>query len=147
MTIALNIIALAKARQRKEQADHVVKALRSAWEEENAFHLSEQADAATNLADAEAIVKQDLLADFADTGARGGLKSIGAEVKLYETLDYPESDALAWAKESGLCLVLDKKGFEKVAKATDLPFVTKREDPRVSIASDLTPFAPITPEA
>jgi hypothetical protein len=62
----------------------------------------------------------------------------GAEVKLFDMPRYDDAEALEWAKGSGMCLTLDKKAFEKVAKATALPFVTIEQEPRVSLASDLS---------
>lgn len=62
----------------------------------------------------------------------------GAEVKLFDVTRYDDAEALEWAKGSGMCLTLDKKAFEKVAKATALPFVTIEQEPRVSLASDLS---------
>ena len=74
------------------------------------------------------------------TGDKKGIA--GTEVKVFTKLDYKAEDAMAWAKESGLCLTLDAKAFEKVAKATPLPFVTERAEPKVTIATDLTQFLP-----
>ncbi len=64
----------------------------------------------------------------------------GVEIKMVERMDYPPEAALAWAKNSGQCLTLDKKAFEKVAKAkalTALSFVRFEEKPAVYIASEL----------
>ena len=138
--MSLFVSKLAGARVREEQAKRVVAALRESWEAEHAFHLEELAAAKANLALMEEGVKAEALAAYQQSGDRKGIA--GTEVKLYETLAYTEADAMTWAKESGMCLTLDKKGFEKVAKATALPFVTKGEEPRVSIASDLSAFIP-----
>lgn len=64
----------------------------------------------------------------------------GAEVKLFSTMSYDDAVALAWARETKMALVpesLDRKNFEKIAKATPLPFVTYGQEPRVTIASQL----------
>ena len=51
----------------------------------------------------------------------------GLGVRVTKTIDYDTSKALDWAKEKDMCITLDKKAFEKIAKATDLDFVTLDE--------------------
>lgn len=74
----------------------------------------------------------------------------GVEIKLFSTMEYDDAQALAWARETKLCLVpesLDRKAFEKVAKATELPFVRQGEEVRVQLASDLSKVFPRSDEA
>lgn len=55
-------------------------------------------------------------------------------------MSYDDTAALAWARETKMALVpesLDRKNFEKIAKATPLPFVTYRQEPRVTLATQL----------
>lgn len=47
----------------------------------------------------------------------------GVAIRVNKTLLYDPSKALEWAKEHGMCLALDKKEFESVAKATEIDFV------------------------
>jgi hypothetical protein len=64
----------------------------------------------------------------------------GVAVKLFETLDYALDVAFAWAKEKGLALIpeqLNVRAFEKIAKATPLPFVTVTKTPSAQISTDL----------
>ena len=136
--MSLSIGKLAVARALHARCAERVKQLRVEWEKDFADELDAVKVAAAQVELMEVGVREEALAYYKQSGDRKGIA--GAEVKLYETLAYTEPDAMAWAKESGMCLALDKKAFEKVAKATDLPFVTKGEEPRVSIASDLTPF-------
>lgn len=134
---------VADARAHHARLKTVTDEARERFESEYHYELEWVKAASAYVADAEAAVKALAMAHFLSTGEKK--PTPGIEVKEFTTLTYPEAEALAWAKESGLCLVLDKKGFEKVAKVTDLPFVTKGEEPRVSIASDLTPFVSHTP--
>lgn len=85
---------------------------------------------------AEAELRQAARSAYEMTGERKA--EPGAEVKLFDVTRYDDAEALEWAKGSGMCLTLDKKAFEKVAKATALPFVTIEQEPRVSLASDLS---------
>jgi len=64
----------------------------------------------------------------------------GVSVRLYEMLDYSADRALEWARQTGLALVpaaLDRRAFEKIAKATPLPFVMYVDAPKALIAADL----------
>ena len=69
--------------------------------------------------------------------AEGKGKHAVGEVKEYHTLNYDPSEGLAWATEHGMCLALDKKAFEKVAKASPPPCVTTDTELRASLASDM----------
>ena len=60
----------------------------------------------------------------------------GIEIKVFKVLRYEPTRAFEWARETKLALVpqsLDTKAFEKIASVTDLPFVTREEDPRVQL--------------
>jgi len=64
----------------------------------------------------------------------------GVSVRLYEALRYDAAEAMAWATKTGMAITpaaLDRKAFEKIAKATPLPFVTYADEPRALIAADL----------
>lgn len=132
--------ALHDARLAEDAAKYAISLLRAPFEDSIAAELAAYAEAKVAREQAEEAMRSAALAEWEQTKDRKAIG--GAEVKLYDVLDYPDADALAWAKESGLCLVLDKKAFEKVAKATPLPFVTTRQEPRVSLASDLSAIVP-----
>lgn len=66
--------------------------------------------------------------------------TLGVAIKLFESLDYDPDAAFAWAKEKQMALVpesLDRKAFERIAKATSLPFVSVSTEARAQIARDL----------
>jgi hypothetical protein len=65
----------------------------------------------------------------------------GVELKEFTVIEYDPAPALAWAQSHGLCLALDKRAFERLAK--DVPamigdIVTVTKDLRVTISTDLT---------
>lgn len=81
----------------------------------------------------------------------------GLSIKEMNVYSYSKSDAFAWAKEKGLALIpesLDVAAFEKIAKATPLPFVTHTVEGKAQLASDLSAYlapapsdaAPLTPQ-
>jgi hypothetical protein len=56
-------------------------------------------------------------------------------------LDYDGKAALSWAKEHLLCLSLDKKAFETLAKTDSRPeFVEVTQEPKAFIGSDLSEY-------
>ena len=60
------------------------------------------------------------------------------KIKLYTVLDYALADALDYCREHfPKALKLDKRGFEKAAKALDLEFVTTSKEARATIAREL----------
>jgi len=63
----------------------------------------------------------------------------GVEIKLVTevTIIDPKA-ALAYAKQSGLCLVLDDKSYRSLAKTNEVPGTIVKEVPKASIAKDLT---------
>jgi hypothetical protein len=125
---------------RKASADALaaLAAKRAEFQRDNialveAAQLSEQAvDAAETALKAVAAAR---LADDPTSPLCPGLK-----VKSFATLAYDAATAFEWAKSAKLALIpeqLDKKSFEKIAKATPLPFVTYGSETRVEIVSDL----------
>ena len=94
------------------------------------------ANAETNAA--EQVVRALALAHYHATQDKA--PTPGVSVKLYEELGYDDAEAFAWAKEKQMALVpesLNRKAFEKIARATPLDFVNFIDEPRVQIATDL----------
>lgn len=74
----------------------------------------------------------------------------GVAIKETNVYSYDAAQALAWARETHMALVpesLDVKAFEKIAKATPLPFVTHSIEGKAQLASDLSAYlsAVVTP--
>lgn len=94
--------------------------------------------AAQDMVDAERNVKA--LAEAAYRATGDVMPAPGITVKLVTKLRYSAAEAFAWARDTHMALIpeqLDVKAFEKIAKATTLPFVTTETEPKVTIASDL----------
>lgn len=77
----------------------------------------------------ETIQKQ-ALEDHAKTGEKFLLGGVGIQDR--STMTYDEKKAFEWAKEKQLCLTLDKKSFEKLAKTQDFDFVTMGSEKKVT---------------
>jgi len=52
-------------------------------------------------------------------------------------LNYDDREAMSWALEHKLALKLDTSAFEKIAKTSNLMFVTILEEPSATIATEL----------
>lgn len=56
----------------------------------------------------------------------------GLGVQIRKSIEYDEIEALEWAKEKDLFLILDKKNFEKMAKVTPIDFVENKEEVKIT---------------
>jgi hypothetical protein len=69
------------------------------------------------------------------TGAKKITHGIG--VRIVKELVYEPEKALQWAKHHDMCLNLDTKAFETLAKTQSMDFVTILETPQGTISKDL----------
>lgn len=133
------VVALATARADAAHFEESVRVLLEQFETIHAEVLAARARAVDAAATADAALRAAVLEAFRDTGDVA--PAPGCKVVQRTVLDYDAAVALDWAKGSGLALTLDKKAFEKVAKATPIPGVTIRQEPSVTVASDLSAYA------
>lgn len=129
---------LAEARARYESITQYIKEREAAFRQTIKIELDQSDLEAEAMQKAERDVKALAEAIFRDTG--DAHPAPGVTIKLFTKLRYSAQQAFAWAKQTGMALTpesLDAKAFEKIAKATALPFVTTETDPRVTIAQDL----------
>ena len=75
-------------------------------------------------------VEVEAITEFNKTQEKKLLGGIG--IRATKVFTYDESEALTWAKKSGLCLTLDKKSFEKIASVQKLTMVTETIVPKVT---------------
>jgi len=98
----------------------------------------EQAEAATKITD-EA-VRQAALTSYLETGNKRPHPAI--TVKLYTHLEYDAGLALTYCiQHLPGALKMDARKFEAVAKAAHLSWVTTTEEPKPTIATDLSKYA------
>lgn len=124
---------LARARRIALMSADTVKQKRAAFEQSIAEHLDRAKTDAAEAAEAEELVRGLALDVFMET--ENTKPAPGVEIKQFTTLTYDHKQALAWALEHRIALVLDKKTFEKIAPS--LEFVHVAKDPRATIATDL----------
>ena len=142
--LAVLVANLAAARSINAHHAGVLAAARASAEQEFAFKHGDLVDAVmaskNAVAELDAKVRAAAVAQFADTQNKKPVE--GVTVQVTNVLRYKSEEALEWAKESGLCLALDSKAFEKIAKATPIPCVTLATEVKATIATDLSLYLP-----
>lgn len=136
--IARRVAELAKLR--RESAEHAerIRLAREAFERTYAVELLGARQAAAAVEIAETALRAVVAEHYATTQEKK--PAPGIEVKLRRTLTYDREAAFAWGKSAKLAIIperLDDKAFEKIARATPLPFVTYADEPMVTLATDL----------
>lgn len=80
-------------------------------------------------------LKERALVDFQETGNKKLLGGIG--IREGTSLRYDDILAFNWAKKHDLCLQLDKKEFEKLAKTQDINGVIKEDKITVTFPKEI----------
>ena len=80
-------------------------------------------------------LKQQAISEYQKDGMKKRDGDIG--IRVMTDLQYDEDKAFEWAKEHSLCLSLNKKDFEKIAKTQDIEFVEKKEIPTVTFPKQI----------
>ena len=94
--------------------------------------------ALSKVAQEEDFLRELTLAAYAVDGNKKPAPGVG--IRIVKGVEYDRVDALAWAIDHAVCLDLDKKSFEAMAKsggAPDIP-ATVHEIPQATIAKELT---------
>ncbi|MCP3684421.1 MAG: hypothetical protein GY861_17215 [bacterium] len=105
------------------------------FQEDNKPLFEEIAKTQEALEEVEMKVKELALAEYKETGEKKLHGGIG--IRIMQKLDYEEEKAFEWAKAHKICLKLDAKTFEKLAKVEDIDFVKKFEVPSATIPTKL----------
>jgi hypothetical protein len=141
--IAVQVRQVAGLRRRRDEwTTQIVEAEAAFWE--SIRHLTEEAEQlGCGCEEAEATLRTSTLAHYEQT--REARPAAGVQVKLYTRLEYDQEKADSWTRERGLARIpekiipetLDRRAFEKIARATVIDFVVKKQEPKVTIATDL----------
>lgn len=137
-TLLTHVQAVALLRREVASLDTVLDEKRRVFEANNADLLSMRKELADLLHTSEAQLRAAAEAHYRETGEKA--PAPGVKIQLRTRLRYTISEAVAWAKQTGVAILperLDEKAFEKIAKATPLPFVQTYEDPQATLATDL----------
>ena len=106
-------------------------------EQQRGYLKTAQAD----VADAEVEVRRQALAVYLETGDKAPHPAV--KVKIYTVLYYNDGEALDYARVYiPRAVRLVKRTFEKAAKVLELDFVDFTDEPRATIARDLSGYLP-----
>lgn len=86
-------------------------------------------------------VREAALAAYNETGEKSPHPAV--KIKMYTVLEYLNSEALDYARQHlPKALKLDRRTFEKAAKAIEPEFVMVTQEARATIARDLSKYLP-----
>uniref|UniRef100_A0A6M3L1I4 Uncharacterized protein n=1 Tax=viral metagenome TaxID=1070528 RepID=A0A6M3L1I4_9ZZZZ len=105
------------------------------WEYDNNELLAEIILCTSVKAEAEDKLRELALQAYAETGEKAVAPGVGIRVRTL--LGYSTKEAFEWAIEHKLALKLDPSAFEKIAKTSNIPFVSMTEEPTATIATEL----------
>ena len=129
----INIVV--EARGKVKEATKLRVSAYQEFVEANQPLLDNESNAKTACEEAETILRNLALISYAETGEKAVAPGIG--IRVMSRLGYDVKEAMAWALDHKLALKLDSSAFEKIAKTSDLPFVTTTEEPQATIATEL----------
>ena len=91
-------------------------------------------------------VREAALAAYAEDGNKKPCP--GIQIKLYSVVEFDEAEALAWCRDYGGSLLrLDMKAFEKAAPALHGAPISITQEPRVTIARDLSEYLEVNDDS
>lgn len=135
---------LAERRRTAAELRAAMQQLHATFEATHAGAIAALRQAQADEQQAETELRQLAVAHGQSTGERK--PAPGVEMIVKQELDYRPDAAFAWARETGMALMLDKRAFEKIAGATPIACVTVLQVPAVRISTDLDrALAAVTP--
>ena len=125
------ILRLKDLREKREQLSAQKKAAYDKYMLDHESLFSEIERLKENLTKTEAEIKELALNEYSETGEKQ-LK-FGVGIRILKQLQYEEDEAFAWAKEHSMALSLDKRAFDKLARADKMDFVSINEIPQATL--------------
>ena len=129
------INAVVEARAKVKETTECRTSAYQKWIDENQPLLDNESNAKTGCQEAETKLRDLALQSYAKTKEKTVAPGIG--IRVMTRLNYESQKAMEWAMEHKLALKLDSSAFEKIAKTSNLPFVTITEEPVATIATEL----------
>ena len=129
------INAVVDARQKVREANLEKVASYNRWVEANQTLLDDEDDAKAICRELEAKLRELAVATYLKTLDKVVAPGVG--IRSMTRLEYDNKTAMDWAEEHKLALKLDTATFEKIAKTSNLSFVTFSEEPQATIATVL----------
>lgn len=139
MTITEQINTLVEAREKARELKSQRDTLLEEWNKTNQVLFDTLTQAGAEVAEAEAQLRELAITEYTKTGNKTVAPGVG--IRVMTRLSYDGKEAMDWAMEHKLALKLDSSAFEKIAKTSNLPFVTISEEPTATIATELVRVA------
>jgi hypothetical protein len=141
--IAAQVRQVANLRRREGELNTKIAEAKAAFWESIRYLTEEAKQLGSECASAEAMLKANTLAHYQQTGETK--PTAGVQVKLYTHPVYDQDQADKWTREHRVARIpeeiiperFDRRAFEKIAKVTPIDFVVMKEEPKVTIATDL----------
>ncbi len=124
---------LCKIRNAVEELSATLRIKKEEWDKANVNEIGGLDMAKKDLVAAETELRELALADYAISKEKKLIGGLG--IRVLKKLEYSKDTAFEWAKEHSLCLQLDKRAFEKIAKSQDIKWVEITEVPSATIPS------------
>ena len=129
------INAVVEARKKVQEATEQKTSAYQKWVEANQPLIDHESNAKSACQEAETELREMTLQEYVETGNKSPLPGIG--IRIMTRLNYESQKAMEWAMEHKLALKLDSSAFEKIAKTSNLPFVSITDEPTATIATEL----------
>ena len=118
----------------EEQQENLAER-KETFNQQNASLIEHISQLKMSIDDCKAILKENAEVEYEKTGDKKLLGGIG--IRISTQLTYDEKEALEWAKNHQLCLTLNKKEFETLAKIQEIGFVKKQEKITVTFPKEI----------
>lgn len=112
-----------------------IEILRKEFDESNFELFQKYAKIRQKIIDEKTEISVDAILEFDQTGEKKLYGGVG--IRVMTKFVYDENTAFDWAKEHSLCLKLDSKAFDKIAKTQEISFVKKEEKITATFPSEI----------
>ena len=118
-----------------EKVEGVIREKRAEFE----TMLSADTESKKTLSEEISNLKKELSEMCIDDFKKNGIKKFygGLAIRETEKQVYSDDKAMEWATKTGMCLALDKKKFESIAKTGELDFVTTEVVPSTTFPKEI----------
>jgi len=127
---------LKDALESENEINNAIRAVREQFEREHSELFRRRDNYRETISNLKSILTENAEAGYEKDGLKKRLGGIG--IRVSKIIDYDTETATEWAKEHRLCLTLDKKAFEQIAKTQEIDFVTMAEKVTVTFPKEIT---------
>lgn len=118
-------LEMLKSRMKKlEEVKASSKKLKDAFDMENKSFVDAKSELEKEISELKIVIGEAAIAEFKMSGEKKQLGGVKVQEKKWSTISYDSTEALRFAKDKDMFLLLDKKGFETAAPSLNLDFVT-----------------------